>query len=57
VSTAAEFEKAIFLLARFRSPVGRNQGREQTLDAIQCYALAQTCKILWQQPVGLEMGE
>jgi len=55
VSTGAEFENAVSILARFRASVRRALGREQTLNTMNRYTLAETCNILWQQPQSLEM--
>jgi len=54
VSTDAEFKSAVSILALLRAPVDRVQGREQILNTMNRYTLAETCKILWQQPQGLE---
>jgi hypothetical protein len=55
VSTGAEFENAVSIPARFRASVGRALGHQQTLNTMNRYTLAETCKILWQQPQSLEM--
>ncbi|HEY2913065.1 MAG TPA: hypothetical protein VGK21_06875 [Candidatus Angelobacter sp.] len=54
MAVSAEFENAVSILARLRASVGRALGCEQTLNTMNRYTLAETCKVVWQQAKTLE---